>query len=154
MPGDIQYCSVGDIDKQDLILFFEKIRQNGDDAFFHPHPFDGKTAKALCRYRGKDLYYMQKIDDQISGYGMLRGWDEGYNIPSLGILIHAEFRGKKLGEKFMGFLHQCAERKGAKQIMLRVYPENVKAVSLYEKMGYVFSHDAKASQISGIINLG
>lgn len=153
LRGRIQYCRTDEIDEQELGRFFDMIRQNGDDEYFHPHPFDLETAKRFCRYKGKDLYFIQKFDGEISGYGMLRGWEEGYKIPSLGILIHPGLRGKGLGEKFMGFLHEQARKKGADRVMLKVYPDNKKAVSLYEKMGYVFSSGTESGQISGILKV-
>ena len=63
------------------------------DKFFHPHPFTTEAARERAAYTGKDLYYVVIEGDEILGYGMLRGWDEGYEVPSLGIVIHPAHRG-------------------------------------------------------------
>jgi ribosomal protein S18 acetylase RimI-like enzyme len=42
---------------------------------------------------------------RIVGYGMLRGWDEGYSVPSLGILVRAEACGQGIGKLLMEHLH-------------------------------------------------
>jgi RimJ/RimL family protein N-acetyltransferase len=69
---------------------------------------------------------------------MLRGWDEGYQVPSLGIALHAQARGTGLARAFMLYLHQVARWQGAKRVRLRVFPDNIPARRLYESLGYAF----------------
>ena len=68
----------------------------------------------------------------------MRGWDEGFDIPSLGIAIHPEARGRGLARPFMAFLHAAAKARGATKIRLTVYNDNQRAVELYRRLGYVF----------------
>ena len=121
-----------------LVRFFEEIQSSGETDFFHPHPFTAIEAQRRVQYCGSDLYYALTDDAQIIGYGMLRGWDEGYAIPSLGIYIARSARGRGLGELLMQFLHAAARSKGAEKIRLKVYSHNVTAVALYQKLGYHF----------------
>ncbi len=120
-----------------LTAFFESMIANKDDEFFHPHPFTSEKAVELCGYSGKDLYLVAVCAYGVLAYGMLRGWDEGYSIPSLGIAVHPAARGTGLGTAFMRYLHAAAANRGAKSIRLKVYPHNSKAKSLYEKLGYI-----------------
>jgi ribosomal protein S18 acetylase RimI-like enzyme len=69
---------------------------------------------------------------------MLRGWSEGFDIPSLGLFVHPQFRALGLGRAFMEFLHSEAKRKGADQIRLTVHSDNVGAVALYRSFKYDF----------------
>jgi ribosomal protein S18 acetylase RimI-like enzyme len=119
-----------------LTDFFSVLESHKMSRYFHPHPFTPEKAKSLCLYEGKDLYYVASDGTRILGYGMLRGWDEGYDIPSLGIVLHPEMRGIGLGKLFMHFLHAAAKLKGANRIRLKVYPENEAAVNLYKNLGY------------------
>jgi len=135
-----------------LRQFFSVIKESGDEKFFHPHPFDIGSADRISSYRGHDLYYAMCHENRVIGYGMLRGWDAGYEIPSLGIIIHPEMRESQLGGLFMNFLHIAARLRGAKKIRLKVYPENRQALSLYQKLGYVFESE-EDGQLVGIINL-
>ena len=89
---------------------------------------------------------------EVVGYGMLRGWDEGYTVPSMGIAIRADYRGHDMGGLLMGFLHHAARQKGASQVRVKVYPENVASKRMVEKMGYQFSSQSQG-QLVGYITL-
>jgi ribosomal protein S18 acetylase RimI-like enzyme len=67
---------------------------------------------------------------------MLRGWDEGFSIPSLGIAIDPSARGLHLGRAFMHFLHFVAKRRGCSLVRLTVSQTNHSAIKLYEGLGY------------------
>ena len=69
---------------------------------------------------------------------LLRGWDEGYSVPSLGIAIHPVARGQGLGTLMMEYLHFLARQRGAITVRLRVHVENLRAIQLYQALGYAF----------------
>ncbi len=117
-------------------------RERGS-VFFYPHPADDITIDRIANYKGKDLYYLLVEDEKILGYGILRGWDEGYQTPSLGIAISPCVRGSGLGTLLMNFLHVAASRRGSRKVRLRVLKNNKKAISLYKNSGYVFKKDIK-----------
>lgn len=141
-----------DVEIDTLDAFFSKLRESEVSQYFHPHPFTSEEATKRATYRGKDLYYVILCGIEVVGYGMLRGWDEGYTVPSLGIAIRADYRGYGLGRLLIDFLHHAARQKGASKIMLKVYPSNIVAIRLYEKMGYQFSSKSKG-QLVGYITL-
>jgi [ribosomal protein S18]-alanine N-acetyltransferase len=136
-----------------LLELFNLLIVHGDDIYFHPHKFDQESAHHIVTYRGKDLYYLMTVDDFAIGYGLLRGWDEGYTIPSLGIAIHPAYRSQGLSRVFMSFLHAAARLRGANQVRLKVYPQNITALNLYRQLGYVFSSVIEDDQLVGYINL-
>lgn len=135
-----------------LFKFFQSVMSNNDDLFFHPHPFTKAAANHIANYSGKDLYYALIIQKNIVGYGMLRGWDEGYEIPSLALVIHPEQRRKGLSMKLISFLHEKAKQAGVKRIRLKVYRNNVAAINLYTKIGYQLSGE-EDGQFVGYLDL-
>lgn len=143
---------VNEVLEQPLVQFFRALKRGGDDRYFHPHPLCDEEAKRLAHYSGKDLYYVLLEGNRVLGYGMLRGWDEGYEVPSLGIAIHPSVRGMGLSKLFMHFLHAAAKRKGATKITLKVHPENASAVTLYKELGYSFESES-GGQLVGFVNL-
>ena len=148
----LEIRQIDQVTEKALASFFEALKQAGDEVYFHPHPLTPEEAYKRVQYTGQDLYYVLVEDEQILGYGMLRGWDEGYDIPSLGIVIHPKARGIGLGKAFMHFLHVAAHRKGATKTRLKVYPNNKVAVNLYETLGYVFQNQ-EAEQLVGFLDL-
>lgn len=135
-----------------LTDFFLAIKAAGDEHHFHPHPLTASHAEERCRYRGKDLYYVLVDGRHILAYGMLRGWDDGYAVPSLGIAVHPVTQGRGLGCAFMHFLHVAARHHGAKQIRLKVHKDNLRAIRLYQRLGYVFGSE-EAGQLVGTMDL-
>ena len=152
MRENLEYTLVSPSWAEKLAQFFEDIIANKDDEYFHPHPLTYDTAKKIAMYEGDDLYFLQIKDNEITGYAMLRGWDEGYAIPSLGIAIHPNFRNQGLSIEFMEFLHDQAKAKGATKVMLKVYRGNTGARQLYESLGYSFSNEEK-DQLIGYYEL-
>ena len=96
MRKNLEYTLVSPSWAEKLAQFFSAIVVNKDDLYFHPHPFTSEMAKKIAKYEGDDLYFLQIKDNEITGYAMLRGWDEGFTIPSLGIVIHPDFRNQGL----------------------------------------------------------
>ncbi len=138
-PPGIEIVPVAPQWERPLAEFFAALVASGSDAHFHPHPFTAEQAKIRATYEGADLYYLLVEGAAVLGYGMLRGWDEGYDVPSLGIALHPDARGGGLGRSLMAFLHAAARRRGAARVRLTVDPANAVAVSLYLSLGYTFA---------------
>ncbi len=132
--------------------FFQRLVTAGEDRFFHPHPLTVEEAAIRCNYCGKDIYYLLIEAGEIIGYGMLRGWDEGFDVPSLGIAIDPGAQGRGLGRYLMEFLHTSARQCGARHIRLKVYPDNGRARAFYHSLGYEF-FDEQNGQLVGILDL-
>lgn len=135
-----------------LAHLFQVIAGDASARLFHPHPFNGEYADKIVRHDGKDMYLGIFDHAQLVGYAMLRGWDAGYQVPSLGIYLVPSVRGKNLGRGVMAALHRHAREAGAHRVRLKVYAENGAALRLYESLGYLFSTD-EAGQRVGHLDL-
>lgn len=135
-----------------LAEFFSSLKEAGDERQFHPHPLDRAEAERKVRYAGRDLYYVLMDDTRVIGYGMLRGWDEGYDIPSLGIAVHPAERGKGLSRFIMLFLHAAAKRRGAEKVRLTVDTDHAIALALYRDLGYTF-REMGDGRLEGIVRV-
>ena len=95
-----------------------------------------------------------RVDDRFQAYGMLRGWDEGFSVPSLGIYVAQELRGSGAARLMMEHLHVTARLSGAKRIRLKVYPDNLPAYKLYVSLGYQFPDPpGDEDQLVGILEV-
>jgi GNAT superfamily N-acetyltransferase len=119
-----------------LARLFADIVANGDDATFHPHPLTEDQAAKICRTQGLDQYFIALSDGVAVAYGMLRGWEEGFAEPSLGVAIHPSRQGKGLGRRMTSYLIDAARHRGAKSVRLSVYSDNSAAVRLYAQLGF------------------
>lgn len=136
--GILQIVRLGDRQAAGLCELLEALAAAGESHRFRPHPSDRDHIDELALQHGSDLHYVALLDDRVAGYGLLRGWDEGYEVPSLGIAVHPRFRGLQLGDMLMHFLHAAARLRGCGRIRLRVVADNAVAIRLYERTGYVF----------------
>ena len=107
-----------------------------DQAHFQPHRMDPDGARKIVGLTGRDVYLIGLTGDTGVAYGMLRGWDEGFETPSLGIGIHRDFEHRGYGRAMMAALHEAARARGARRVRLRVHPQNVRAAALYASLGY------------------
>lgn len=133
--------------KSSVIHFFQ--RNENSYLFFHPHQFSYIGILQEIILKDKDYFVFFMDIDTIASYGMLRGWTEGYEIPSLGIMTDGNYQGKGISKLMMDHLHETAKQRNCERIRLTVYKENLKAVSLYKKLGYQF-FDKNEKELVGI----
>jgi ribosomal-protein-alanine N-acetyltransferase len=120
---------------------------------FRPHGFGDADAARIARHAGVDLYAGAFVGSRIAAYGMLRGWDEGFEVPSLGLYVPRDFRGRGTGRWMLGRLHAFAAARGALAVRLTVDRDNDRAIRLYGSIGYSF-RPLDPSRLVGILALG
>ncbi len=123
-----------------LKALFSVVRADPSAKNFHPHGFSDDDARIIANYPGLDIYAAYfSPSEEIIAYGMLRGVDEGYDIPSLGIYLAPDARGRGVSRQVMDGLHLYARRDlGASKVRLKVYSDNLAALNLYKRVGYQF----------------
>lgn len=128
--------------------FFAAIVANGSDRYFRPHPFTQGIARAIANHEGQDEYYGAWQRGEMVGYLMLRGYDEGYAVPSLGVCVHPNYQGRGIGKLLVKYAQQVSHAQPA--IRLRVHPDNHRARLLYERCGFAFSGIRERGEYVGI----
>jgi len=149
----MHYRQAAPDDEAALADFFAALAASGDERLFHPHPLTREAAHGICWHQASargtacdeyriaiDEFDEQSSSGQIVGYGILRGWSEGFSVPSLGIAVHPDHRGRGIARRMMGHLHDVASSRGAPRVRLKVYRHNTNALSLYRSLGYEFEH--------------
>jgi ribosomal protein S18 acetylase RimI-like enzyme len=130
-----------------LARLLRAISDAGDDVWFHPHSFSIEALDDLARSPGFDLYFVAIDGEAAVAYGLLRGWNEGYTIPSAGVAVGPTDRGRGLGRMMMDHLHAQARARGAQSVRLRVAPGNQQAMRLYTQLGYVFTAEDRGELV-------
>ena len=85
-----------------LAVLFERNNTPEVVREFHPFPLDRRTAGRLCHHDGLDQYFVMVADDGVVGFAMLRGWDEGYEVPSFGVLVDRDHQGRGIAAAATG----------------------------------------------------
>lgn len=127
-----------DISLISLLLDFY-IKNKKYSNFFYPHDFSYAKIEEIIKKIKKDYYGVIIFKNKIIGYGILRGWDDNYEIPSLGIMIDKDYHKMGIASMFMKYLHIVAKLNNSKKVRLTVFKDNLIAIKLYEKEGYIFS---------------
>ena len=91
--------------------------------------------------RKRDKYFGLFYNDELAGFYMLRGFDEGYDIPSYGVWISSEYQNKGLSTLTLYHAFSFCKLNKIKTLMLKVHPDNLVAKALYEKLGFVHCWD-------------
>lgn len=126
----------------DAAIFYELCEEFfHSSAVLHPIPSEYHTA-TLQEILQSDIYllgYLFEVDGQPAGFAVLNKMMQqeagGLVLWVECLYIRPPFRSHGLGRQFLQFI--ATEWKGkAKQLRLEVEPENERAVSLYQRMGY------------------
>jgi ribosomal protein S18 acetylase RimI-like enzyme len=103
---------------------------------FNPFPMSSATAQFIACGEHKDRYFGAFVDGRLVGLAMLRGWDDGYIVPSFGIVVDHRFHGCGIGSQLTDFAISEAVRLGCSQVRLSVYASNVQAYRIYVARGF------------------
>jgi len=122
---------IGPNDFDRLSRFFEENNVPPTTRFFAPFPLTGGSARKIARRKNKDRYFVGKIGERVVAMCMLRGWDKGYAVPSLGVLVDYRCRRRGFGRVMTEFALLDAERLGCKAVRLSVHAGNRIARRLY-----------------------
>ncbi len=104
--------------------------------FFHPFNFDERTIARVLADNRQDVYAGVYLREQLVVFFMLRGWDEGFEIPAFGILVDEKHRGDGLEMLSLETAKVICKLRGASRMMLKMHPENISAKAVARKIGF------------------
>lgn len=104
---------------------------------FDPFPLEAAQARRIALEPHRDRFYLAVRGARPVGFSMLRGFDEGYTIPSFGIFVDRESQGGGVGRALTTWTVERARLLGCAAVRLTVYAANLPARRLYESLGFV-----------------
>lgn len=121
----------------ELIVDFMQARPPEHIRYFYAFGADKSAIAEILSASESDVYSGIFWQDELIGIFMLRGWDAGYEIPSYGVLINENHRGKSLFELTIDAAKLICKLSGAKQLMVkmhsdRISPKGAKRLGLYK----------------------
>lgn len=103
---------------------------------FTAFPLNEQTAEIIACHDHLDKYFLLFEQSNPVGFSMLRGYDEGYSVPSFGVFIDHRQLGKGLGKMLLKLTVDEAVRTGSDKVRLSVYKSNSGAVKIYSDFGF------------------
>lgn len=123
----------------DSALELSQLLQNENkeySRYFIPFEFDLEIISNKIKNLHRDSFWGIFIEDKLVGFYMLRGFDQGYEIPSYGVWISKEFSGKGLAKLTLQHAISYCKINRITELMLKVHPENLQAKKIYEDFGF------------------
>ena len=99
----------------------------------HDHNRQG-VLKQLTRPLPSRKYWLAEEDGLMLGYVFLLDTDTG--IPTMGIALRDECRGKGLGKRLVRFVIDEAKKMGKGGLQVTTHTANIRAQALYEAVGF------------------
>ncbi|MEB3123600.1 MAG: GNAT family N-acetyltransferase [Snowella sp.] len=110
--------------------------------YFHPFDFQENSIQEILSKSNKDIFFsielIKKASNILVGFYMLRGLDEGYSEPMYGVFVSSDYQNYGIGRLSLFHAECYCKMIGYKRLLLKVYPENIKAKKLYNTLGFQF----------------
>lgn len=149
----LELTPVGPGDVDALADFFALYAARPDlVAVFHPHPFTRAEAERIALLPRRDRYGLARWDGRVVGYSCLRGWDEGFAVPSFGYGVHPELARAGIGWALLLRAFDEARAAGASRLRATVEVVNGASRALLEGAGFVFTRRDERSLV-GLLDL-
>lgn len=107
--------------------------------FFIPFKTNVESIRHILDQVQRDQYWGIRVNTELAGFFMLRGFDAGYEVPSFGVYIAQNFSRNGLAKLALEYALIWCRLNHCKQIMLSVHPDNIFACRTYEKAGFKFT---------------
>jgi len=121
---------------QDLADLFEHNRVPVVSDSFDPFPLTADEARRIALKPRQDAYFVASVKGGLIAMSMLRGFDEGFEVPSFGIFVDHRHHGKGIGRRLTVWTVDEARNRGYPAVRLSVYASNVGALGLYRSLGF------------------
>ena len=92
-------------------------------------------AEALAKAR-RDRYWGILSAGRLIGMIMLRGFDEGYAVPTFGVYVAQAHEGNGIAKLGLRFAMTWCRLNHCDEIMLSVHPNHTAALHIYEGSGF------------------
>jgi ribosomal protein S18 acetylase RimI-like enzyme len=124
----------------DIDAVLELLRRTDAEAGFEPNLISREAAAHFNSIAAPDQGYQfyALVGDRLVGYGRLeRSPFDRDGVGIVALTVTAAYRRKGLGEALLRGLLRAALETGPRQVWLSVRPDNLPAIRLYEKLGFV-----------------
>jgi ribosomal-protein-alanine N-acetyltransferase len=127
---------VGSRHARALVGLFDRNRVPAVSDSFDPFPLTAAEAERVALQPRRDAYFVASSKGELVAMSMLRGFDEGFEVPSFGIFVDHLHHGEGIGRRLTAWTVDEAGRRGYPAVRLSVYASNAGALHLYRSLGF------------------
>lgn len=121
---------------QALVELFERNRVPDVSDSFDPFPLTADEAERIALQPRRDAYFVASLQGELVAMSMLRGFDEGFEVPSFGIFVDHRHHRQGIGRQLTAWTVDEARRREYPSVRLSVYASNAGALRLYRTLGF------------------
>lgn len=104
--------------------------------WFVPFKIEEVAIHSMLKRAERDRYEGMFLEGELAGFYMLRGFDEGFTVPSYGVWVAPQYSGLGLATQSLSHVIAACRANGVSELMLKVHPQNTVAKKLYESFGF------------------
>jgi hypothetical protein len=93
--------------------------------FFYAFGSGEEEIARILAGRERDVYSGMFWRAELAAVFMLRGWDDGYEVPSFGVLVDVKHRGRAFMRISLDVAKLICRLSGAPRLMAKIHPDNV-----------------------------
>ena len=138
----IKMRTLGENDVQLVLEFFDQMAGDTRAMFNRGDVNRIRVIKHLSAQENDGQIHFAAVVKNPDGTELMVGyvflWDIDKKIPWLGIAVREDWKGHHLGRRLLSYIDDWAEPKGYGGIMLTSVPANIRAHSLYVRMGFEY----------------
>lgn len=142
---DLNQVKMRTLEKNDIQLVLEFFDQMAGDtrAMFNRSDVNRiRVIKHLSAQKSDGQVHFAAVVNNSDGTEVMVGyvflWDIDKKIPWLGIAVREDWKGYHLGRRLLSYIDEWAKPKGYGGVMLTSVPANIRAHSLYARMGFEY----------------
>lgn len=134
MLDKISFSEVKACDEERIAEFFDAMGAESR-ALFNRRDYNRRGVLKFCaRPDATRRYWIAELDGIMAGYVFFLDWNS--SIPSLGLAVRDDLRGKHIGRALVAFAQRTAREAGKGGIQLTTHTANLRGQVLYENMGF------------------
>jgi ribosomal protein S18 acetylase RimI-like enzyme len=136
MAPSIDIEEVGPAHAPSLADLFERNRGPAVSDTFDPFELTSEQAMRIALEPRQDMYFVGRLGGTLVAMSMLRGFDEGYDVPSFGIFVDHRHHGRGIGRELTTWTVGAARGRGCHAVRLSVDASNTAALHIYRSLGF------------------
>jgi len=117
-------------------MLFSSNRVPAVTSTFDPFELTADAARRIALESRRDEYFVARGPDGLVAMSMLRGFDDGFEIPSFGIFVDHRQQGRGIGRWLTEWTIRWADGHACPAVRLSVYASNPRAADLYRSLGF------------------